>query len=176
MGKYVLRLGKQNQVQELPSHSTAQKAAIHPCTKQRGKVFYSGLDNLWNIRMLFQILLAWKPGWQAPQQSDFYFLFFSFWLVFQCFLFLAGMEIPQEWSSLSIPELSLPVPPQARVCRSMRKRQTKKHCLMAWQPGAPRCACCLQGSVAVGAASYLSGSKLLFNQQTIELGHMDMHF
>lgn len=45
------------------------------------------------------------------------------------------------------------------------KRQNRKRCLVAWQPGAPRCACWLQGSVTVRAASYPSGSKMPFNQK-----------
>lgn len=49
--------------------------------------------------------------------------FFAPWQVFQSFLALAGMAIPQEWSSSCVPEVSFPVPPQAGVWRSRRKRQ-----------------------------------------------------
>lgn len=55
----------------------------------------------------------------SPEQA----YFFPPWQVFQSFPVLAGMAIPQEWSSSCIPEASFPVPPQAGVWQRGRERQ-----------------------------------------------------
>lgn len=169
MGKYVLRVGRaelwRTKYGNLPSDGTAQKAAIRPYTSSEGK----SSSLIWITSETFRCFS--KSLWLGNQAGK-----LPSSLIFTLFLFLFGWFSSAScfWLGWKYHKNGLPWVFQnfrfqshlklgcAKACG---KRQNRKRCLVAWQPGAPRCACWLQGSVTVRAASYPSGSKMPFNQK-----------